>query len=400
MYTQCPNCNTTFRISIPQLKAAQGKVRCGHCESVFNGLLNLSEELQEIPTINERAGHQPPAENPLGDGAVTTPDLPNLARAGDPASGSLPPTHKATGNPPTPPLFTVIDAADEIPNTASFEYGSTPAMPALDEAVVPLNEDVVPFLDPAPSLQVTPAEPSKLPWEPGPLKPSGAKTRREMIVRAPQKTGDRLRNEEFPTELPIFAPDRRARPRPATADVTDYAALENYLPEETKAVYKWWNTCAWTVGILALLTVLIVQYTYFMREDLAGYATLRPGLEKFCALVTTVAECDLPLRHDLAQIEKSDSAVIMHPKVRDALQVTTTLINKATFPQPYPYFQITLSGIDGAVIAKRRFHPNEYLPANTNLKLGMQPGVAVPILLEVATPSTDFNLRSWSIDLF
>lgn len=38
MKTQCPQCETTLRVSPEQLKARGGKVRCGICHTVFNAL--------------------------------------------------------------------------------------------------------------------------------------------------------------------------------------------------------------------------------------------------------------------------------------------------------------------------------------------------------------------------
>lgn len=43
MYTQCPECATSFRVTADVLRQAAGKVRCGGCGSAFNALLYLSE---------------------------------------------------------------------------------------------------------------------------------------------------------------------------------------------------------------------------------------------------------------------------------------------------------------------------------------------------------------------
>jgi len=43
MYTECPSCKTIFKITPAQLKAARGKVRCGSCNHIFNGLEALTE---------------------------------------------------------------------------------------------------------------------------------------------------------------------------------------------------------------------------------------------------------------------------------------------------------------------------------------------------------------------
>jgi predicted Zn finger-like uncharacterized protein len=37
MYTQCPKCHALFVVTSQQLRAAEGMVRCGQCENVFNG---------------------------------------------------------------------------------------------------------------------------------------------------------------------------------------------------------------------------------------------------------------------------------------------------------------------------------------------------------------------------
>jgi predicted Zn finger-like uncharacterized protein len=40
--TQCPECNTLFKVSSGQLQLHEGKVRCGHCQQVFSGIDNLT----------------------------------------------------------------------------------------------------------------------------------------------------------------------------------------------------------------------------------------------------------------------------------------------------------------------------------------------------------------------
>ena len=43
MYTQCPDCGISFRVTAEALKQAAGKVRCGGCGNAFNALAYLSE---------------------------------------------------------------------------------------------------------------------------------------------------------------------------------------------------------------------------------------------------------------------------------------------------------------------------------------------------------------------
>lgn len=47
MYTKCSHCGAVFRVTMKELTAAQGKLRCGECNSVFNAMDNLSTKLPE-----------------------------------------------------------------------------------------------------------------------------------------------------------------------------------------------------------------------------------------------------------------------------------------------------------------------------------------------------------------
>jgi predicted Zn finger-like uncharacterized protein len=62
MYTQCPQCQTVFRVTATMLKAARGKVRCGRCAHVFNALTFLIDTEEEPTTTPTPAG--PPSQAP------------------------------------------------------------------------------------------------------------------------------------------------------------------------------------------------------------------------------------------------------------------------------------------------------------------------------------------------
>ncbi len=44
LVTRCPECTTTFRVLPAQLSARGGRVRCGKCSKVFDGLANLVQD--------------------------------------------------------------------------------------------------------------------------------------------------------------------------------------------------------------------------------------------------------------------------------------------------------------------------------------------------------------------
>ena len=69
MYTQCPDCSTSSRVTAEVLKQAAGKVRCGGCGSAFNALEYLSESMPERPAAREPESPLPKLtpEPPQGD---------------------------------------------------------------------------------------------------------------------------------------------------------------------------------------------------------------------------------------------------------------------------------------------------------------------------------------------
>ena len=44
MYTRCPSCSSTFRVTAAVLQMADGEVRCGSCGAVFNALHTLVDD--------------------------------------------------------------------------------------------------------------------------------------------------------------------------------------------------------------------------------------------------------------------------------------------------------------------------------------------------------------------
>jgi predicted Zn finger-like uncharacterized protein len=61
MYTQCPYCQTCFRVADAHLKAAKGKVRCGSCKEIFDATEHLYEG---VPGSDNKIPIKPPAAKP------------------------------------------------------------------------------------------------------------------------------------------------------------------------------------------------------------------------------------------------------------------------------------------------------------------------------------------------
>ena len=65
MRTRCPVCSTIFRVTSEQLRLKAGKVRCGHCQSVFNAFDEFLEDApaaEDVSIKPEAALTEPPSE--------------------------------------------------------------------------------------------------------------------------------------------------------------------------------------------------------------------------------------------------------------------------------------------------------------------------------------------------
>ena len=152
--------------------------------------------------------------------------------------------------------------------------------------------------------------------------------------------------------------------------------------EETPPAF---GNAFWGTGVAILLTIFIIQYSYSMRDDLARYPELRPWVQKMCEF----AHCDMPMQQNVDLIKLTHRDITIHPRVKGALLINAVFVNNASYTQPFPLMQITLSDMSGRVIAKRRFQPAEYLDADINLRRGMMPNNPVQIVLEIADPGKD-----------
>jgi predicted Zn finger-like uncharacterized protein len=145
------------------------------------------------------------------------------------------------------------------------------------------------------------------------------------------------------------------------------------------------KTALWAAINIVLILVLLGQYTYYNRNELAQYPDLRPWLATLCEAMS----CDTPLQRDVSRIVLTNRIVESHPRHANALLIDATLVNDADFPQPYPLLDIRFSDLNNQLVAGRRFRPSEYLPAGTSLQAGMAPHQPIHITLEIVDPGKD-----------
>lgn len=76
MYTQCSHCRAVFRVTMKELTAAQGLLRCGECDTIFDAMKALSTTLPD-----ERLGNMGNGRDLPGEARIHTLPLNTLAES-------------------------------------------------------------------------------------------------------------------------------------------------------------------------------------------------------------------------------------------------------------------------------------------------------------------------------
>lgn len=350
--TQCPSCQTRFKVNDTQLAAAKGLVRCGRCAHVFNA--------------TEHFVSTEPATPPV----LTQPEVPGPAPAPSPAApGPLVP-------PPAAPL--AHDPMDD------FEL-ELPDFDPQTAAETPVSDDF--NLDIAPEGDMTAADTEQQRSEAEEFQRALAEalnTRRAPAASAayadmpadadedkglPDVFGKPRRGSEENTP-PAVTPVSAAAEVPASANVElpDEDAAPDSEHADEDAASKTRNPLL-TVLMVLLATVatllLAGQLIYFNRTRIAAEVPeARPALEAFCSL----AGCKVPWPSDIAQIRTEWSELAFVPEHANLVQLSATLKNHAAFAQNYPMLEVSLKDADDQVLIRKVFAPKEYLKAD-DLKL-------------------------------
>ena len=138
----------------------------------------------------------------------------------------------------------------------------------------------------------------------------------------------------------------------------------------------------WALACSLLLTLLLAQAAWAKHEVLIRNPTVGSWLRSGCA----VLHCRVPLVSAPDRLRLLASNVQAHPSVPNALMISVSIRNDATFAQPYPVVTITLADAQGQSVAMRRLQPGQYLDDRAVLRRGLAPGATSVLLLEFADP--------------
>jgi len=431
--TQCPHCRTSFRVSLTQLGAAHGAVRCGACLHVFNAAQQLREQGQPLPAATPtpiKPAAESPSPRPLTPSVAPAAAAPDT-KASTKASETLwihddldldsldldeelakleeqeqqlskqflaidsAPKYAETFLAPEPVEHDPLDERwaeallqDEKPKPAAsptfnIEPTFAPA-PVTPQAVRPITEQE-PTPTPAQPFSQVADEPIFSPLDRRAVEPEPEIEHIELHAERDSFTAyvDEPADDDE-DEAPV-APQKAARNEPGLRDEHLFELDDEPLQLDWQQPQKpWGRWIGW--GLLNLIgaSALAGQYVIYHFDELARQDQYRPWFEQLCPAIG----CQLPSKVDIAQIKSSNLVVRSHPEFSGALVVDAILYNRAPFSQPFPLLEMRFADINGQLLASRRFKPSEYLAGELAGNAEMPPQTPIHISLDILDPGT------------
>jgi len=376
VYTQCPQCQTLYRVTAELLRAARGQVQCGRCAEVFDALTFLVED-----DAVEHAGRGPASDNTQ---ATSRDDIPDQA-----LEFSLPP--EAIGRVfveaprvslPEFPSVAVLDDDDvvvlatadsevevdiplgeEPPEVAGGESEETASPPdeEIEEAILPtLGEEALagesvegePAIDEASARETatwglaSESGADEAPSATGPqirILESADATHIELVDAGEPANEDRLHSEPGARRLPIAEADASDD----ESELGDTAVLRHRI-----------TRIGWGAGIAVLAAFLLAQLVHYNRHELVRRPTIGPLLERLYATLGL----ELSPNWNLKAYEVRQWGAAAAPGAQGTLRVRASVVNTADHAQPLPLLRLSLADLAGARVGVRDFEPQEYVP--------------------------------------
>ncbi|MGB7647603.1 MAG: DUF3426 domain-containing protein [Pseudomonas fluorescens] len=389
--TQCPHCQTSFRVSHAQLSVARGVVRCGSCLQVFNAAKQLLEQAGKdvippvAPAIVETAEPEPRAISQKQWSAAEL-DLDSLDLDEELArleQREIQPTTEF-GRHREDNLSARRDTTepDEEPWSDSlFSESAADRAEAAEATITP-----EPTVEPSTPSRTEPSlslEPVELDDEPLPPQlrlndPLDAPLHHERLSAADT-------TDEFDDDLPSIEPlrKRRERSEPAMrAEVLQDLTDDPLQLDWQKRRSPWGRRLLWSLLILLGAGALVGQYIAYHFDELARQDQYRPWFQQLCPQIG----CTVPSKVDIAKIKSSNLVVRSHPEFNGALVVDAIIYNRAPFSQPFPLLELRFADLNGHLIASRRFKPGEYLNGDLEGMAEMPPQTPIHIALDILDP--------------
>lgn len=444
--TQCPNCETSFRVSPEQLEVADGRVRCGQCMHVFTALDHASHP-QQSSAVSSGFGADGAEPDPwrgvseepveavqaelkqaddgieLGEDEFSSDELSDGefddAELGGDESGAVSLEDEQLDDDEL--LFDDLGprkekdvVAEELLRRSAMRDSEFDAsfFDSLNDTdlVEDGKEDRLPMPPLARHEEDDDSDPALWDEPPVPQRDQDSDTRWAMELI------DDLHQDKESGELPTTVATGGRGYGPAARTIVDDFSLDEHTELDSfnvgghidrqldnlggfaddygqpDAGYSDFDAARrggwfWALGTLLLTLLLGAQFLVFNFNTLATDNRFRPTLARVCAALP----CEIPVLENLQKISFEKLVVRSHPdKTRNnALIVDVIVTNRAKFAQPFPALQLTFSDLREKVVAKQIFYPSEYLHGELSGLTLMPSKNPIHLELDIEDPGPD-----------
>jgi len=338
MFTRCPECRTVFHISAAELKAADGTVICGACETTFDALDSLSETRpedsgpvaaatrEEVPESSEATAETADGEEQARDEDEFLQELESLI--GDEDAEDL----NASEDKTAADRSDSVDEAknededeDEREEDEDYELPDPDSVFSVDDAsagaeetyggpFVGEDDEDEPRVDAQPMLDEDTASAGRGGEEAG---------------ATPETPADDPEAESGES-IPEFARDEEPR-----------------------------GGKLWIRLVLVLVAVLLLAATWAHSQR--GKLLRHPAGEAVLGSFYSMFGIDAEPKWSPADFRAVKWEAVADPERPGQLVVAVDFVNKASFAQPYPIIRIALQDRFGRRVGRHDFAPEDYL---------------------------------------
>ncbi len=447
--TQCPHCQTSFRVSHAQLSVARGVVRCGACLQVFNAARQLLEQRSNQAVAQQSPELVAVQTAPLPEVMQAKPAVPVVHVEPEPEA-DLPQPEPLPAEPFHAPESWRANALDldsmdldeelarleqreiQLPetfgrdNTRDTSQDNHPSFTAQRDSpqteseewiasvhnddvnqLAEVNAEVIPDPDlteretrederagrtePSFSSSITDIEDDE------PMAPVQSQRKapgNELHRGSHKEPAGRFSAVDDHDDLDdlqdddLHEPDQQPRSKRSRAEpgIRDQALLD--LTDDPLQL-EWQRPKSHWGRKLAwsLLTVLALA-------GLAGQyvwyhfdeLARQDQYRPWFQMICPQVGCKVPTKVDIGLLKSSNLVVRSHPEFKGALVVDAIIYNRASFSQPFPLLELRFADTSGQLIASRRFKPGEYLSGEIAGKEEMPPQTPIHIALDILDP--------------
>lgn len=400
MQTKCPHCETIFRVGEEVYGRIDDRVRCGQCLGVFNAReYSLDEDENEatliIPGIYvdgeahtqedsaaldlNKIDVEEEQEASIGDDLDASYDF----QVDTPSFEEELPEYQAE-------TFDVSMETDDVESSVvrETEADSDDAEPAFhfpDDLPVDSDTSLADFS--LPDFDALEADEKESVSE---VKASAEVDALLAEQDQPDAISAPIEPEQAePTPVPAYVADdvvsRATKNTDAVAQIAaEQTAVAAEAENDTLPAFARRPQLPWGWLSLTLLVVLALQLMVWQRDTLATQPYVGSIVKAYCRFTG----CEIKPPRDVAKIELLERNVYTHPKLKGALIISMSMVNRAGFAQPYPRVQISMANMLGRTVAQRVLQPTDYLDV-ANASETMPPGATIAVSIEVMDPGVD-----------